>query len=140
MFGLKKKRLAIPKFKVGPKNTKKYNLAADFKFWKIIEYLCIYTYSFNFYYVRLNLFNHVLALFCAKFACNLAIKYPVFRWELCKGRVWESMKKTQDVCTQEKPRDWISRIASHQRQHMCEVCRGAEGTRQLEHYRKKLPV
>ena len=37
--------------------------------------------------VRLNLFNHVLALFCAKFTCNLAIRYPVFRWELCKGSV-----------------------------------------------------
>ena len=37
--------------------------------------------------VRLNLFNHVLALFRAKFACNLAIRYLVFRWELCKGRV-----------------------------------------------------
>ena len=32
--------------------------------------------------VRLNLFNHVLALFHAKFACNLAIRYLVFRWEL----------------------------------------------------------
>ena len=29
--------------------------------------------------VRLNLFNHVLALFRAKFACNLAIRYHVFR-------------------------------------------------------------
>ena len=28
--------------------------------------------------VRLNLFNHVLTLFHAKFACNLAIRYPVF--------------------------------------------------------------
>ena len=37
--------------------------------------------------VSLNLFNHVLALFCVKFAYNLAIKYPVFRWELCKGSV-----------------------------------------------------
>ena len=37
--------------------------------------------------VRLNLFNHVLALFCVKFAYNLAIRYPVFRWELCKGSV-----------------------------------------------------
>ena len=43
--------------------------------------------------VRLNLFNHVLALFHAKFACNLAIRYLVFRWELCKGSVWESVKK-----------------------------------------------
>ena len=37
--------------------------------------------------VRLNLFNHVLVLFSAKFACNFAIRYPVFRWELCKGSV-----------------------------------------------------
>ena len=37
--------------------------------------------------VRLNLFNHVLALFCAKFTCDLAIRYPVFRWELCKDSV-----------------------------------------------------
>ena len=35
--------------------------------------------------VRLNLFNHVLALFRIKFACNLVIRYPVFRWDLCKG-------------------------------------------------------
>ena len=37
--------------------------------------------------VRLNLFNHVLTLFRAKFAYNLAIRYLVFRWELCKGSV-----------------------------------------------------
>ena len=46
---------------------------------------------FNF--VRLNLFNHVLALFHGKFACNLAIRYPVFRWKLCKGSVQKSVKK-----------------------------------------------
>ena len=33
----------------------------------------------------LNLFNHVLALFCVKFACILAIRYLVFKWELYKG-------------------------------------------------------
>ena len=38
-------------------------------------------------HVRLNLFNHVLALFRAKFACNLAIRYLVFRWDLCEGSV-----------------------------------------------------
>ena len=38
-------------------------------------------------HVRLNLFNHVLALFYAKFACNLAIRYHVFRWDLCEGSV-----------------------------------------------------
>ena len=37
--------------------------------------------------VRLNLFNHLLALFRTKFACKLAIRYPVFRWEICKGSV-----------------------------------------------------
>ena len=36
-------------------------------------------------FVRLNLFNHVLALSRVKFACISAIKYPVFKWELCKG-------------------------------------------------------
>ena len=36
-------------------------------------------------FIRLNLFNHVLALFRTRFACNLAIRYPVFRWQLCKG-------------------------------------------------------
>ena len=37
--------------------------------------------------VTLNLFNHVLDLFRAKFSCISAIKYPIFRWELCKGSV-----------------------------------------------------
>ena len=37
--------------------------------------------------VRLNLFNLVLTLYRAKFACILAIRYPVFRCELCKGCV-----------------------------------------------------
>ena len=35
--------------------------------------------------VRLNLFNHVLALFRAKFACNSTIRNPIFRWESCRG-------------------------------------------------------
>ena len=37
--------------------------------------------------VRLNLINHVLALFRDKFACNTALRNPVFRWESCKGSV-----------------------------------------------------
>ena len=36
---------------------------------------------------KVEFINHVLALFCAKFACNLAIRYHVFRWELFKGCV-----------------------------------------------------
>ena len=38
-------------------------------------------------FVRLNLFNQVLTLFHVKFACILAIRYSVFRWDLCKGCV-----------------------------------------------------
>ena len=38
-------------------------------------------------FVRLNLINHVLALFRDKFAYNTALRNPVFRWELCKGSV-----------------------------------------------------
>ena len=58
-----------------------------------IAYICflktviLHTVTASFANVRLNLFNHVLALFYAKFACNLAIRYLVFRWELCKGNV-----------------------------------------------------
>ena len=37
--------------------------------------------------VRLNLINHMLALFHAKFACNSACGNLVFRWESCKGCV-----------------------------------------------------
>ena len=43
--------------------------------------------SINIESVKLNLFNYVLALFYAKFACNLVIRYPIFRWELCKRSV-----------------------------------------------------
>ena len=42
----------------------------------------------SFIAARLNLFIHVLALFCVKFSRILAIKYPVFKWKLCKGCVY----------------------------------------------------
>ena len=53
----------------------------------------------------MNLFNHVLALFHAKFACNLIIRYPVFRWETSKGYVWKS-EEFKCVCNQKHSRDW----------------------------------
>ena len=56
-------------------------------------------------YVRLNLFNHVFALFRAKFAYNLVIRYPIFRWELYKGSMWKSVKKIQEVCNSKESRD-----------------------------------
>ena len=59
---------------------------------------------------RLNLFNHVLALFCAKFAYILAISNSVFRWESCKSSVWESLKKYSRLCKESGTRDWISRV------------------------------
>ena len=67
-------------------------------------------------YVRLNLFNHLLVLFDAKFACNLAIRYPVFRGELCKGSVGQSLKKSQKCAIQASlatgSRDWqVARMA-----------------------------
>ena len=40
-----------------------------------------------FYIVRLNLINHMLALFHDKFTCNTALRNPIFRWESCKGSV-----------------------------------------------------
>ena len=52
----------------------------------------------------------LLASFRAKFSCNSAFRNPVFRWESCKGSVWESVKKSSRVCNQEEPRDWILRL------------------------------
>ena len=52
-----------------------------------IKLLSLYSFTIDLIVVRLNLFNHVLALFRAKFACNLAIRYHVFMWELCKASV-----------------------------------------------------
>ena len=40
----------------------------------------------------------LLALFHAKFACILAISNPIFRWESCKGSVWEGGKKCSRLC------------------------------------------
>ena len=61
--------------------------------------------------VRLNLINHVLALFRDKFACNTVLRNPVFRWEPCKGSVWESVKKCSRLCSEAGTRGWISREA-----------------------------
>ena len=62
-------------------------------------------------FVRLNLINHVLALFHDKFVCNSALRNPVFRWESCKGSVWESVKKCLRLCSEVETRGWISREA-----------------------------
>ena len=81
-----------------------------------------------------------MAIFRAKFACNLAISNLVFRWESCKGSVWESMKKYSSLCKIAEIRDCNSWLASHQMMHMSEACKEDEQSRQLEHYRTKSPV
>ena len=52
-----------------------------------------------------------MVLFRAKFVCNLAISNPMFRWELCKGNVWESVKKCSRLCSEAGTRGWISQVA-----------------------------
>ena len=52
-----------------------------------------------------------MALFCAKFACILVISNPVFRWESCKGNVWEIVKNCSKLCKEAGTRDWISQVA-----------------------------
>ena len=52
-----------------------------------------------------------MALFHAKFSCILAISNPVFRWESCKGSVWESVKNCSRLCKEAGTRGWISRVA-----------------------------
>ena len=71
---------------------------------------------------------------CLYFVPNLlvisTIKYPVFRWELCKGYVCESVKKTQVVCIQRslttRSRDWLA-IGKSPKCHTCEACRKLKG-------------
>ena len=65
----------------------------------------------DFNFVRLNLFNHVLVSFHTNFSCILASRYLVFRRESCKSCVWESVKKSQEVCNSRESRDWISQLA-----------------------------
>ena len=53
----------------------------------------------------------LLALFYAKFACNSSLRTPVFRWESCKGSVWENVKKCSSLCKVARTHDWNSRVA-----------------------------
>ena len=61
--------------------------------------------------VRLNLINHLVGFILYKFACILAISNPVFRWESCKGGVWESVKNCSSLCKEAGTRGWISQVA-----------------------------
>ena len=88
--------------------------------------------------LRLNLINHFVGFIPCQFACNSALRNPVFMWESCKGSVWESVKKSSRLCTQQGD-SWLdlmacSRLASHQMMHTSEAWRGAKQSCQLEHY------
>ena len=78
-----------------------------------------------------------MALFRTKFACKSIFRNLVFRWESCKGSVWENVKKKLKSVHLVGPRDWISQLASRQSWHTYEACRGAKESRQLEHYMTK---
>ena len=60
--------------------------------------------------VRLNLINHFVGFIPCQFACNSTLRNHVFRWESCKGSVWESVKKCSRLCIEAETRDWISRV------------------------------
>ena len=82
--------------------------------------------------VRLNLINHVLALFHDKFACNIALRNLVFKWESCKGSVWESVKKCSRLCSKVGTRGWISREARSLQ--VAKSCTRAEHVGELNSY------
>ena len=63
-----------------------------------------------------------MALFRAKFACILAISNLVFRWESCKGSVWESVKNCSSLCKEAGTRGWISRVQAAKLLHTCQAC------------------
>ena len=67
-----------------------------------------------------------MALFHAKFACILVISNPVFRWESCKGSVWESVKNCLRLCKETETCGWISRVAhglqAARMLHTCQTC------------------
>ena len=81
-------------------------------------------------------------LFRAKFSCILAIRNPVFRWESCKGNVWESVKNCSSVCKEAGTRGWISRVFCGCKPP--DWCTRAKHARSWSvvpavHYRKKFP-
>ena len=66
-----------------------------------ISYSCIL-------FVRLNLINHFVGFILCQFAYNSAFRNPAFRWESCKGNVWESVKKCSRLCDEAAIREWLT--------------------------------
>ena len=81
-----------------------------------------------------------MALFRAKFACILAIRNPVFRWESCKDSVWESVKNCSSVCEEAGTHDWISRVARGWKPPDWSTrAKHAKSVTPVVHYRTKFP-
>ena len=79
-----------------------------------------------------------MALFHAKFSCNLEILYLGGNYvRVVCVRV---RRKTQKCATQQglvtRSRDWLAAGKSPKR-HICEACRGAKESRQLSYYRQE---
>ena len=87
----------------------------------------LWKFELGFLFVRLNLINHFVGFIPYKFACNSALRNPVFRWKLCKGSVWESVKKCSRLCTEAGTRDWISWVA-----HDWQAARGCTQVKHVE--------
>ena len=66
--------------------------------------------------VRLNLINHLVGFI----PCQ--ISNPVFRWESCKGSMWENVKNCSSVCKEAGTHDWISRVQAAKMMHTCQAC------------------
>ena len=84
----------------------------------------------------------LLVLFCAKFACILAISNPTFRWESCKGSVWQSEELLKILQRNRDSRlDLAGGLWLASRQNIAHVpsMPKAEESCQLLHYRTKVP-
>ena len=76
----------------------------------------------------MNLINHFVGFILCQFACNSALRNPVFGWESCKGSVWESVKKCSRLCIEAGTCDWILWVACN--------WQAARGCTQVKHAKK----
>ena len=76
-----------------------------------------------------------MSLFRAKFACILAIRNPVFKWESCKGNVCVRVWRIAQVCAKKQGlavgfHGWLTAV-SHQIEAHVPSMPKAEASRQL---------
>ena len=92
---------------------KKYYEKTLFGFVLLYVYflVALWCLELHFVSVRLNLINHFFGFIPCQFDCNSALRNPVFMWESCKDNVWESVKKSSEMCNSTGHHDWISWLA-----------------------------